>query len=159
MFIRIDIFPQWISVKGNSILLATRPKSLESPIHSKSLALPPKNTWDLIISHHFPHNHTGPSHHHLLPAFLAVIVLPCCLHTVWMQNESVRQLFVIMTKYLRKQLKGRKVYFGSQFMVTWLHCCLRPVHSEAEYHVRERQTGKSQGQMHPSKTPPVTYFF
>jgi hypothetical protein len=32
-----------------------------------------------------------------------------------------------MTKYLRKQLKGRKIYFGSwfqrfQFVVTWFRC-------------------------------------
>jgi hypothetical protein len=36
-------------------------------------------------------------------------------------------LFVIVTKYLRKQLKEEKIYLASQFhwfqsLVTWLHC-------------------------------------
>jgi hypothetical protein len=56
---------------------------------------------------------------------------PLSLEISWFLEPVVSQLFVTVTKYLRKQCEGGRVYFGLEFqrlqsVISWYHCS-RPV--------------------------------
>jgi hypothetical protein len=83
-------------------------------------------------------------------------------------------VFVAVMKYLRKQLKGGRIYFGSlyQRFQSMFTCCFasRPVCGEVEHHCREdviEQNGLPHGRDRwkrwrtrygPKGMPPVNYF-